>query len=120
EQNASRLGPVGNANRCLRLALGRWVKPVFQDDLLHPGALDELRQARQPGVPVVVGDRDYHFEQGVRGWQRRACLSLLSSGIARRFPTGLVEVDPLADLAATTVAERRPQLNFVGEPIAIL
>lgn len=120
EQNPQRLGPVGNVNRCLRLARGRWVKPVFQDDLLEPGGLDALRAARRRGVAAVVGARTYRFEEGVPDWQRAACDDLVAAALPHRFGSGPVRPEQVAEVAAETVAERRPQLNFVGEPVAVL
>ena len=34
------LGLVGNWNRCLELALGEWIKFVFQDDWLTPDCIE--------------------------------------------------------------------------------
>lgn len=120
ERNPTRLGAVGNVNRCLELARGRWVKPVFQDDLLEPGALRTMLDARQKGVPVVVGDRTYLFEDGVPTWQRAACVDLLATGLVEEHGSGLVSPAQVASTVVRAVAAHQPQRNVVGEPVTIL
>ncbi len=119
-RNPERLGAVGNVNRCLEMARGRWVKPVFQDDLLEPGGLAALRAARRRGVPAVVGGRTYRFEDGVPDWQRDACAHLLDESLVRRLGSGVATPEQVAEAAVRTAADRVPQLNFVGEPVAVL
>lgn len=120
ERNPTRLGAVGNVNRCLELARGRWVKPVFQDDLLEPGALRTMLDARQPGVPVVVGDRTYLFEDGVPTWQREACVDLLATGLVEEHGSGPVSPARVASTVVRAVAAHQPQRNVVGEPVTVL
>lgn len=119
-QNPRRLGAVGNVNRCLELARGQWVKPVFQDDLLAPGGLDALRSARRRGAAAVVGGRLYRFEDGVPDWQRDACQHLLDESIVRRLGSGPATPEQVAEEVVRTTARRLPQLNFIGEPVAVL
>jgi glycosyltransferase involved in cell wall biosynthesis len=40
--NAGERGQAGNVNNALRAARGRWIKPLFDDDALKPGALERL------------------------------------------------------------------------------
>lgn len=120
EHNAERLGAVANVNRCVDLARGRWIKPVFQDDLVEPGCLSTMRAARRRGVPVVVCGRTYRYEAGVPEQRRSACEHLLDESLARRFGSGPVEADVVAAVAAGHAGHRVPQLNFLGEPVAVL
>ncbi|MCC5952425.1 MAG: glycosyltransferase [Acidimicrobiia bacterium] len=120
ERNPQRLGAVGNVNRCVHLARGRWVKPVFQDDSIEPGCLTTMLAARRRGVPVVVGGRTYRFESDVPEWQRQACDALVEQSLTTRFGSGFVGAEQVADVAAEHAAARLPQLNFVGEPVAVL
>jgi GT2 family glycosyltransferase len=115
-----RAGAVGNVNRCIELARGRWIKPVFQDDLLEPGCLAAMRAARRRGVPLVVAGRTYRFEDGTPDWQRAACEHLLDQSLVRRFGGGFVDGDRVAEVAVEHAAAHLPQLNFVAEPVAIL
>lgn len=43
--NAGERGQTGNVNNALRAARGRWIKPLFDDDALRPGALERLIRA---------------------------------------------------------------------------
>ncbi len=119
-RNEERLGAVGNVNRCVDLAQGRWIKPVFQDDLIDPGCLSTMRAARRRGVPVVVCGRRYRYEEGVPAWQEEACEHLVRQSLVHRFGGGPVSGERVAETAAEMVATRVPQLNFVGEPVAML
>ncbi len=120
ERNPRNLGAVGNVNRCLELARGAWVKPVFQDDLVEPGCLTTMLAARRRGVPAVVCGRRYLFEEGVPDWQRQACAELEAEALPRRFGSGVLAPQQVADVAADTIGRRLPHLNFVGEPVAVL
>lgn len=120
EHNAERRGAVANVNRCIELAKGRWIKPLFQDDLLEPGCLTSMRSARHKGVPVVVCDRSYRYEEGVPEARRSACEHLLDESLARRFGPGLLDARRVAEVAAAHAGQRTAQLNFVGEPMAML
>lgn len=120
ERNDVRLGAVGNVNRCLRSARGTWVKPVFQDDLLEPGSLQAMLAVAGPGVSAVVGARTYQFDGEVPAWQRDACGALLAASLPERFGGGPISREQVGEAVAQTLAERRPQLNVVGEPVAVL
>lgn len=120
ERNDVRLGAVGNVNRCLRSARGTWVKPVFQDDLLEPGSLRAMLAVAGPGVSAVVGARTYQFDGDVPEWQREACGALLVASLPDRFGGGPITKEQVGEAVAQTLAERRPQLNVVGEPVAVL
>lgn len=117
--NPTRLGAVANLNHCIARARGAWVKPVFQDDLIAPGCLTALREARG-GSPVVVAGRRYLYEPGVPDWRRDACEHLLEVALDRRFPPGPVTPDAIADVLVDLVVDGVPQLNPVGEPVAVM
>lgn len=118
--NPQNLGAVANVNRCLELARGRWVKPVFQDDLIDPGCLATMMSARRRGVPLVVAARRYRFEGDVPTWQRDACDHLVAQSLASRFGGGFLPGEEVAEVAVETASTRVPHLNFVGEPVSIL
>lgn len=120
EHNTERQGAVANVNRCIELAQGRWIKPLFQDDLLEPGCLTTMRSARQKGVPVVICDRSYRYEEGVPEARRSACEHLLDESLAHRFGAGLLDARHVAEVAAAHAGQKTAQLNFVGEPMAML
>ena len=41
-RNSKRLGLVGNWNECIKRARGKWIKFIFQDDLLAPNCLEKM------------------------------------------------------------------------------
>jgi GT2 family glycosyltransferase/4-hydroxybenzoate polyprenyltransferase len=119
-RNPERLGAVGNVNRCIELARGRWIKPVFQDDLIDPTCLTEMRAARLPGVPVVVCGRRYLFEGDVPSFRREACDHLVEHSLPTRFGDGLLSRDALANVLVDQAANGYPQVNIIGEPVVAL
>lgn len=119
-RNAERAGAVANLNRCVDLARGRWMKPVFQDDMLEPGGLSALRSARRRQVRAVVGARRYIYEGDVPDFRREACEHLIETSLCRRFGSGHLERSELARAVAEQTAGGYPQVNLVGEPVAVL
>ena len=119
-RNEERAGAVTNLNRCVDLARGRWIKPVFQDDKLEPDGLAALRAARHRRARVVVGARRYIYEGDVPGFRREACEHLIETSLCTRFGSGLLERSELARTVAEQTAGGYPQVNLVGEPVAIL
>lgn len=62
-RNQHNLGLVGNWNRCVELAQGRWIKFLFQDDLMEPNCLERMVEAgERTGRPLVACRRDFIFE----------------------------------------------------------
>jgi glycosyltransferase involved in cell wall biosynthesis len=52
--NPQRLGAVGNWNRCLQLARGRWVTILHEDDLLYPWFVSAIRPHLRAGTAAVA------------------------------------------------------------------
>lgn len=61
-QNEKNLGLVGNWNHCVKLANGKWIKFVFQDDFLEPDCLQKMVAVGEAGHPFVYSLRHFLFE----------------------------------------------------------
>lgn len=74
-QNETNIGMVGNWNKSLLYANGEYIKYLFADDLLNPGALEKYCRVldENPGVSLVtsyfdyIGSRNFTFEQPLTG-----------------------------------------------------
>lgn len=68
-RNPGPRGQVHNANHALALARGRWIKPLWDDDVLRPGALAALVHAAEsaPGTALAACLADHYC----RGRRRR-------------------------------------------------
>jgi len=53
-QNPGRNGQTRNMNHALSLALGEWIKPLYDDDVLHPTCLEILTKAVNGHESVVL------------------------------------------------------------------
>lgn len=64
-RNDTRLGLVNNWNRCVALSRGKWIKFVFQDDIIHRQCISRLvANAEATNSPLVTCKRDFIFESG--------------------------------------------------------
>lgn len=52
--NQPALGGVGNWNRCLALAAGRWVTLLHEDDTLYPWFLATVQPRLRPGLAAIA------------------------------------------------------------------
>jgi glycosyltransferase involved in cell wall biosynthesis len=123
-ENSVNSGLVGNWNTCLSLARGEWLKFVFQDDFLAPGALSAFQDAVSDrpagdghggGSRLVFARRAFRFED-VPADDRRG----LEEYVSATSPETLgipVELSP-ADVARLSF--EHPAMNFVGEPTSVM
>ncbi len=123
-RNPRRLGIPGNWNRCLELARGRYVKFLFQDDVLHPDAVARLVAALDsaPGAALAFGRREIRHEGADRGALPLDDADLRTYGEAQaRFYASFDGPLAGADLVARALAERRDlTINVIGEPSFVL
>jgi glycosyltransferase involved in cell wall biosynthesis len=120
-RNPRRLGLPGNWNLCLELARGRYVKFLFQDDVLLPEALGELVGALQavPEAPLAFGRREIRYfgpgldEFPLQGGYYAEILQSFYASFDGRV-TG-------AEFIASALREDRDiAINVVGEPSFVL
>ena len=92
------LGPVGNFNRCLELARGRYTKILCADDLLYPTCLSRqvaiLEEDAGQAISLVSCARDIIDADSRVRWRSRSAsrCSVLSSwlvSVAMRWPWAL-------------------------------
>jgi glycosyltransferase involved in cell wall biosynthesis len=107
--NETRLGVVGNFERCLALASGTYVKYVMQDDILEPRAVERLLDALLEADDVVLATsrRTRIDERGEPLPDRPE----VRSPYARDT---IVDGHALGDIAL------EENLNLIGEPSVVL
>jgi glycosyltransferase involved in cell wall biosynthesis len=116
-RNEKNLGLVGNWNRCLEMAKGKWIKMVFQDDLIAPSCLRKMMQAAEDSQALVVCQRHFLIEKDAPEY------------LSRYFQEEVLTLEKIFDgnvpgfipaRTASTLALRYLTLNFIGEPSSIL
>jgi glycosyltransferase involved in cell wall biosynthesis len=116
-RNPRRKGLVLNWNRCVSLARGKWVKFVFQDDVLHPRCVEQLLGLVRQGGALAVCRRRLKFEQGVSRPVQRLYQSLARKhSLHRHFPSRTFAT--AAEFRAVMLSH--PASNCIGEPVAAL
>lgn len=119
-RNGHRLGIPGNWNHCLRLAQGRYVKFLFQDDLLAPHAVATLVAALEgaPTASLAFSRREVRHEGS------RDDLPLLGPGYAdvvSRFYAAFRGAFDGIDLVRQALEDGWDlAVNVVGEPSFVL
>lgn len=116
-ENERNLGLVPNWNRCVELARGTWIKPLFQDDRLEPECLARMLETARPSELLVVTRRTIEFDRGVAPSLRRAYEPYLSRNTLRGVFGGAARID--APRFAAGMVER-PKVNCIGEPSTLL
>jgi len=65
-KNSKNLGLVGNWKECVNKASSKWIKFLFQDDLIEPNCVEIMIDAAlSNNVNFIMCDREYIFEEGV-------------------------------------------------------
>jgi glycosyltransferase involved in cell wall biosynthesis len=106
-RNSERAGSSArNANQCVKLARGEWLKFLYQDDVMTPSCLEQMLDAGRHG-PFVITWHSYLFEPDVDDPTRRMYESLptLESVFSGCYAT----TDQFCDAVLT-----RWGVNFIG------
>src|SRR5262249_37699731 len=122
-RNERRLGIPGCWNRCLAEARGEYVKFLFQDDLLTPGALATLVNAleSEPRAGLAFGPREIRHEgdgdMPLRGEIYGAALEAFYASL-RAAPSPVLRGPDLVEGALES--GRDLAINVIGEPSFVL
>lgn len=115
-QNEQNLNLVNNWNRCIELSSGKWIKFVFQDDLIKCDCLKKMIKFASPAKSMVVCRRKIIFDN-------------VSETIRRSFNdySGKLSIDAIFKGRTNIGPEEfcnavldNLGYNFIGEPIAIM
>jgi len=70
EINRRRLGLVRNWNKCLRLSRGKFIKPLFQDDIIYPRCVQQMQRliGRRENIGLVFAQRDTLVRNASGAW----------------------------------------------------
>jgi glycosyltransferase involved in cell wall biosynthesis len=118
EQNPTRLGLAGNWNRCIELAVGDWIKFVFQDDLIDHRCIKQMLKAADahPGAAMIACYRRIIFEGVDEATERIYRQYTAEHSLAGVFP-GETEISARRFCDAVLDLSHK---NFVGEPTGLL
>jgi glycosyltransferase involved in cell wall biosynthesis len=115
------LGLVQNWNFCLREARGKYVKFLFQDDLLDPDCVSELLKLAEEDdeIGLVFSKRSILFGDGSKepedDWKQKNWFLF----DLHKHWTQLLRIQSGADLLNDTKLLQEP-LNKIGEPTTVL
>ena len=113
--NDRNLGLVGNWNECIRVATGRWIKFLFQDDVMDRRCLSTLIVAGEGGCGFVAAARKLIYEPPIsaaaQAWYEQHAAIVAALYADRTY----LARDDYIDAKLL-----HPTLNLVGEPSVTL
>lgn len=117
--NRRNKGLVNNWNECLKFAKGEFIKPLFQDDVLHPDCVERMIDmfSKHESLGLVFSKRDIIVSEDIdeeyaRKWLRYNRI------LHDRFST-LIEVNKGIRLFLQQ-KEKGFQENWIGEPSSVM
>ncbi|WP_417290006.1 glycosyltransferase family 2 protein [Corallibacter sp.] len=115
-ENTANLGLVGNWCESVEKASSKWVKFLFQDDLLEHDCVEKMiNAALSSNVNFVICNREYIFEEGFD--------PKIKKQYAEKLPkTELIFNDPIVYTPKETAKRISPYIfnNCIGEPPTFL
>jgi len=114
-RNDRNLGLVKNWNRCAQLAIGEWIKFVFQDDIIAPSCLDCMLSAvaRQP--TLIACRRNLLFEDETSEHTRKFYLDHQT-----KLDELIGDLDFIPPQEIQMLGLKHTGFNFLGEPTAVM
>lgn len=111
-KNEQNLGLVGNWNRCIENARGEWIKFVFQDDFISPDCLEKFVEAAEPGVQLLVCERNFILPADASAEQTH----YYTQGVRTLRNTCEHEGNDYSPELLSKIAVANMAMNFIGEP----
>ena len=114
--NEKNLGLVGNWNRCIVLAQGDWIKFVFQDDIITPLCIQNMVEAIDDSIELIVCEREYIFEEGIledikKEYNKVPRMYQIISGTEKQY---------ISAKQTCSIINKHLPSNFIGEPTSIM
>ncbi len=110
--NENNLGLVGNWNKCIQSASGKWIKFIFQDDLILENGLGKFAEAIDDSTELIVCKRNFLIDKipspDEKDYYENRVKTLENTGYSGQ-----------TNFSSQTVAKIAVQnigLNFIAEP----
>lgn len=119
-KNDVNLGLAKNWNKCLEHCRGKWIKFLFQDDLLHPGCVEMMLKSSIEDVNdifprFIIGERDFVIEDGV------------SDVLKNHYEKQIIRIRDLTENTtisphdfSVAMTKAGIGVNFIGEPSSVM
>ena len=115
-QNEQNLNLVNNWNRCIELSSGKWIKFVFQDDLIELDCLEKMIESASPARGMVVCRRKIIFDNVSKTVKRSFDDYSRKLSIDSIF-SSLSDISP--DAFCNAILDNLGY-NFIGEPTSVM
>jgi glycosyltransferase involved in cell wall biosynthesis len=114
--NPRRFGLVGNWNNCIAVSRGKWIKYLFQDDVLLPECLERMTAAAlREDSRFLACRREFQFAENTAA-ATRSFYAGNAASIDRFYSSGnTCPPDRFAEAILNSITA-----NFVGEPSVTL
>lgn len=111
-QNPQNLGLVGNWNKCVAEARGKWIKFVFQDDYISPDCLREFVKSISENTRLVVSERNFilpeNADDSLKNYYHHVVRTLVN--------TTTHKGSYFASEQISRLAVENMSMNFIAEP----
>jgi len=116
-QNNENLGLVGNWNKTIQEAKGKWIKMLFQDDILYPNCVERMLSACvNENKNVAICSRDFIINENISD-SKKKFYNRREIKIEHYFPFPQF-VSPIE--FSKTFTKDKLFFNYLGEPISLL
>jgi len=117
-RNEKNTGLVGNFNKCLQMAEGKWIKFLLQDDYLKENCIEIMMAGVSPEDKIAVCKRTFllddamdenkkkYYEHGVATFER---LGIVAKNAV------FIKPKQVAAMAVNNIC-----MNFIGEPTSVM
>jgi glycosyltransferase involved in cell wall biosynthesis len=113
--NNKNLGLTGNWNRCIELSKNKWIKFVFQDDILYPDCLRKMYdQLKKDNSEFCICGRDFILEDNISDYLRDFYLNKVIKP-EKLFKPGNISKETFSVLISNYLFN-----NVLGEPTTFL
>ena len=115
-QNKENLGLVGNWNKAIQESTGKWIKMLFQDDILYPNCVEKmLSSCVNENKSVAICSRNFIINENI-SVSKKTFYNRKEIKIEHYFPIPQF-VSPTE--FSKTFTKDKLFFNFLGEPIAL-
>jgi glycosyltransferase involved in cell wall biosynthesis len=117
-RNEQNIGLVGNFNKCIEKAGGKWIKFLLQDDYLRGDCLEIMMAGIGAHHKIAACKRTFFLDESIddnkKKYYENGVVTFEKLGITSQSPV-FIEPGRIATMAVGNIC-----MNFIGEPTSVM